>query len=311
MDVLDGTDGDAALAAETMEFGIRKLAPTASMDELQVTATGYDLIVIDNASDAFDGDENHRRQVRAFVRMLAQIARDNDAAVLLLMHVDKHAARSGGSGNNYSGSTAWNNSVRSRLALIAVDECLQLVHEKANFGKLADPIPLAWTDAGVLMPAKLTVPGEQGSSDADAVLLALQAAAAADADVPAGRQGPSNAQAVLATFNELPDRLRGPRGKRAFWEAVGRLMVAGRVEVRSIRGANRHEKKILAVKGALDSAAECARANPPYPLRIERAHLEGAALNRAQSLDADKAQLSAPQQSECSVADYRRASDGE
>ena len=70
------------------------------------------------------------------------IAREHDAAVVLLAHIDKAAARNGGQGNSYSGSTAWHNSARSRLALVE-DEAtgLELLHEKANFGKKRDPYP--------------------------------------------------------------------------------------------------------------------------------------------------------------------------
>ena len=40
-----------------------------------------------------------------------------------------------GQGNNYSGSTQWHNSVRSRLALVESDRAgIELLHEKANYG---------------------------------------------------------------------------------------------------------------------------------------------------------------------------------
>ena len=58
------------------------------------------------ASDAYDADENSRRQVRAFVKALARMVRNHNGAVLLLAHVDKVAARYGSNGNTYSGSTA-------------------------------------------------------------------------------------------------------------------------------------------------------------------------------------------------------------
>jgi RecA-family ATPase len=46
-------------------------------------------MLVDNASDAYGGDEIQRRQVRAFIRALVDIARLNNCAVMLLAHVDK------------------------------------------------------------------------------------------------------------------------------------------------------------------------------------------------------------------------------
>src|SRR5690625_5910278 len=85
---------------------------------MHMAVTDYELIVIDIASDAYDENENSRRDVRFFIRALATLARANDAAVVLLAHIDKVAARNGGGGNDYSGSTAWHNSARSRIALM-------------------------------------------------------------------------------------------------------------------------------------------------------------------------------------------------
>ena len=101
--VLDGADCDAALMREVSEYGTRRLVETAAMKALRERVTDARLIVVDNASDAFDGNENERRAVRRFVRMLAQHARSAGAGVLLLAHIDKVAARYGGAGNSYSG----------------------------------------------------------------------------------------------------------------------------------------------------------------------------------------------------------------
>ncbi|NDC04341.1 MAG: hypothetical protein EBZ81_15590, partial [Betaproteobacteria bacterium] len=78
-------------------------------------------IVIDNASDVFADNENDRTAVRGFMRALNLIAHATGAACLLLAHVDKASVR-GGAGqttnSTFSGSTAWNNSARSRWAMV-------------------------------------------------------------------------------------------------------------------------------------------------------------------------------------------------
>jgi putative DNA primase/helicase len=121
-----------------------------------VQAEGFGLVVVDNASDAFGGDEIQRRQVRAFMRALAQIARLTDCAVVLLAHVDKATsrARKAEGGEGYSGSTAWHNSARSRLFLTRAESgALTLEHQKSNLGKLREPLSLVWPDGGLPMLA--------------------------------------------------------------------------------------------------------------------------------------------------------------
>lgn len=110
------------------------------------------LIVIDNASDAYGGDEIYRRHVRAFIRSLATIARKLDAAALLLSHIDKSTSRAGKAENNegYSGSTAWNNSVRSRLFMHrASPNWLEIGQQKSNHGPLQKPLRLHWPEGGL------------------------------------------------------------------------------------------------------------------------------------------------------------------
>ncbi|CAM4398248.1 MAG: hypothetical protein LEGION0403_FIIPPAGN_00844 [Legionella sp.] len=104
-------------------------------------AYGASFIVIDNASDTFDANENERARVREFIRFLTQLAKLQNAAVLLLAHIDKESAK-WASKESYSGSTAWHNSVRSRLFLSLEKDSpiLSLMHQKSNFGQLATSI---------------------------------------------------------------------------------------------------------------------------------------------------------------------------
>ncbi|MCP4536033.1 MAG: AAA family ATPase, partial [Chloroflexi bacterium] len=75
---------------------------------------GYQMIVLDSLHDLFAGNENARPEVRRFIQMLHSLACDIDGTVVLSAHPSK-AGRADGTGE--SGSTAWNNSVRSRLYL--------------------------------------------------------------------------------------------------------------------------------------------------------------------------------------------------
>ena len=148
--IVDGTEHPELFSAETRGSG----ETTASYTELCKLVQSEDagLVLIDNASDAFGGDEIQRRQVRAFMRTLKMMARLTGCSVLLLAHVDKSTSRNRTAvgGEAYSGSTAWHNSARSRLFLTrAEDDTLTLEHQKSNFGKLCEPLTLQWPDGGL------------------------------------------------------------------------------------------------------------------------------------------------------------------
>ena len=77
---------------------MRSLTWMAVAEQVRARAAVVDLLILDNASDAFGGDENSRRQVRAFIKGLTRMVRGHGGAVLLLAHIDKNAARFGGQG---------------------------------------------------------------------------------------------------------------------------------------------------------------------------------------------------------------------
>jgi len=139
--VYDMTDRDSVLFAGGREGG--HLTPQYEWLRQRIEQHKADVVVIDNASDVFDGNEINRAQVRQFVRSLARLVRDRNGAVLLLAHVDKSTARGSAAGSeSYSGSTAWHNSVRSRLFMAEEDGHIVLRHEKANYGPRAPDVHL-------------------------------------------------------------------------------------------------------------------------------------------------------------------------
>lgn len=99
-----------------MEFGSSDAGKaTPLFDELIEYLEWWEaeLVIIDTAADTFAGNEISRIQVRNFInRALRVIATRLGATVILTSHPSR-AGMSDGTG--MSGSTAWNNSVRSRL----------------------------------------------------------------------------------------------------------------------------------------------------------------------------------------------------
>lgn len=227
--LLDGTQNIAALMTEGDGFSAQPVF-TQAYRELVDAAHGAGLIVLDNASDAFDANENSRRMVRAFMRGLVDIARERDAAVVLLAHIDKSAARDGARGNNYSGSTAWHNSARSRLALMEQEGRILLVQEKANLSARAEPLAFMFVD-GVPVPEA----GTQGEGmttenfDHTEIIRAFKAAHDAGINVPASL-APS-AYSAMKALESLPEYSQTFRGKAGGQRAARAITALIRIAV--------------------------------------------------------------------------------
>jgi RecA-family ATPase len=108
------------------------------------------LVVLDNSSLLYGGNENVRTMVQQFVNSLRRLGPDG-CAVLLLHHLDKNAVSSSGGGlkEGYSGSTGWHNSVRARWSLEhnegAASRTLHL--RKSNYGTAGKSQTWTWDAA--------------------------------------------------------------------------------------------------------------------------------------------------------------------
>lgn len=141
---------DALLAA--LERG-GTLTRTALFDMLDDTIArdAPSLVVLDTLADLFPGNENDRAQARQFIGMLRGLAIRHQCAVVLLAHPSLSGLSSG---SGTSGSTGWNNSVRSRLYLERVvqdgyepnPDARVLRTMKANYGRTGGEIALTWQD---------------------------------------------------------------------------------------------------------------------------------------------------------------------
>lgn len=127
-----------------------------------------DVVIIDNASDVFLANENDRAEVRGFMRCLNMIASSTGCAVLLLAHVDKASVRAGAgldSNSTFSGSTAWNNSARSRWAMVrTTDREILLKHEKCNLGPLQEELRLEFDSGSKTFKRFGSIPGQQAAA---------------------------------------------------------------------------------------------------------------------------------------------------
>lgn len=263
--LLDGTCGFTSLMSESYGYNARPVF-TAAYRELAEAANGAGLIIIDNASDAFDANENSRRDVRQFIRGLAHVAREQNASVMLLAHIDKAAAKGHGVGNDYSGSTAWHNSVRSRMALLNRDSGnVVLEHQKANLSMPAAPVSFGFTNG---------VPMSQGSGcghddiDKATIIRALHAAAEAKITVPASTSpGRGSAMSALAPLPEYSDTFKGKEGRDRAARAIVALKRAGFIIEVDYRDQYRNNRKRLELVSATVNAASAGDAAPGAAMR--------------------------------------------
>ncbi len=165
--------GENAVLGEILKNGIIQPAPIFDAVVSLVERTQTDLVIIDALADAFAGDENNRSQARQFIGMLKRPARTLGCAFLCLAHPSLMGMSSG---TGSSGSTAWNNSVRSRLYFEPAKandgsepdpDLRTLSVRKTNYGPKGIPTALRWT-AGAYVP-------EGGTSSLDRMALKLKA----------------------------------------------------------------------------------------------------------------------------------------
>jgi RecA-family ATPase len=151
--IIDRSHEDSALWIEKSVGGVKMGVPHQNYYTLKETIEEEKsvVVIIDNASDIYAADEIKRDQVRGCIRALANLIQPQKGAILLDAHVNKETAKAkeGKSVEGYSGSTAWHNSVRSRLFMRESEEFedeLILEHQKSNRGKKANPMRLKWHD---------------------------------------------------------------------------------------------------------------------------------------------------------------------
>jgi len=207
-----------------VEPGYGRLAAT-------IEATGAGFAALDNVAHLFAGNENIRAQVAAFVGLLNQLAQ-RGASVLLLGHPNK-------AGDAFSGSTAWENQVRSRLFLSSAKAAAEATGDadgrimsrgKANYAKKDEVLTMRWHRWAFVNEADLP-PGEaERSADArraadDELFLACLHEWISQHRAVSEKHGPTFAPAKFAGSAAA----KGV-GKARLEAAMGRLLAAARIE---------------------------------------------------------------------------------
>lgn len=142
--------GEDALLAVDSQVALMKSELFKELDA-RAADEAPTLIVIDTLADVYPANENDRAKVRQFIGILRGLALKRNCAVLLLGHPSLTGLSSG---TGSSGSTAWNNSVRSRLYLSRIDDNgfeadpdrRVMTTKKANYGRIGGETHMKWTN---------------------------------------------------------------------------------------------------------------------------------------------------------------------
>ncbi len=225
------------------------LTPTALLGELRAQVGDYraDYVFLDSSARVFGGTENDRHQVTNFIAWLTGACSVTGAGLCLLAHPGK------ATGSEFSGSTAWEASVRSRLYLgrrlpdrepeegddAADDTVRYLARRKANYSA-SDFRKLAYTD-GVFAPEvtpRQTFAGNGSEFAQDTVLRTVRKLADLDMHGNASTRSPDFLPRLAGQY-KLLDGLT----PREFTSAMRELIVLGRLVSQPVgRYPNRNPK---------------------------------------------------------------------
>jgi RecA-family ATPase len=158
LEVLSLAGHDAIMSAWSRLSNTMAATPLFEQVEQRIRDTGARLAIFDTLADLHSGQENDRAHARQVIGQFRGLAIRNSCAVILLAHPSLTGIATG---TGTSGSTAWNNSVRSRLYLerVFVDgqeadpDLRVLTTKKSNYGPTGAEVLFRWTDGALKLEA--------------------------------------------------------------------------------------------------------------------------------------------------------------
>lgn len=195
--------------------------------EATIGEIGARHVWLDNVAHLFPGNENDRGEVTQFVNLLNRLAGRTGAAIVLLGHPNK-------SGDNYSGSTAWLNAVRSQFTIEHDEETdvRTLRSAKANYARKGVASRFVWIDWAFVLEDDLAPDRAaalrataQAANDNERFLTCLAEMTRQKRSVSESPNALNFAAKVFATMPEA----KGV-GKERMGRAMDRLFRLGRIE---------------------------------------------------------------------------------
>ncbi|MEN2787857.1 AAA family ATPase [Sphingomonas qilianensis] len=251
----------------------RRMRPTDRYRRLRATVltAGIRFLVLDNTSHVFGGDENVKREVAAFVNLLNGLAEEIDGVVLLLGHPNKTGLNNpdAGNANQFGGSVAWENQVRSRMFMSGMkddNDARELSNPKANYSAKGATLTFRWHSGAFVRDVDL--PDDRRSEMAAVIRANSDDAAFLACLEERTRQHMAVSEKTSSTyaptvFERMPESKR--IGKGRLEAAMERLIRVNRIE-RALLPWKRDRKDVFGLRltcadGCADAAsAHCADA---------------------------------------------------
>jgi len=230
-------------------------------------------LVLDNTSHFFGGDENSRADVTQFLNALNAICVEHGTTILLIGHPNK-------AGDSYSGSTAWQNAVRSHLVFRRPDEDDEghdddirvLSNAKSNYARHGDEIRVLWHRWAFVRPDDLPADMIEQREAATRVARENELFMACLATCTEKQRAVSHMPGVNyapKVFSAMPGAKRLKQA--AFEQAMERLIHLGKIALDQElwRAPNRHIKiGIKAVETCANPPASTPCADPRQTIEI-------------------------------------------
>jgi RecA-family ATPase len=238
---------DAVMGAPEGKTGIIKETPIWRGLVSLVKQVAPRLVILDTLADVFAGNEIARQEARQFIGILRGLAIEYSLAVVLLAHPSLSGMASG---SGTSGSTAWSNSVRSRLYLETVktddgneiDSDLRVLRtKKANYGPTGAEIRLRWSEGRFVRETPSTGLAKLAAdANADRIFLDLLEQFTAEGRNVCANPGTTYAPRVFAVHANS----KGVSVK-ALTGAMDRLMADKKIKVEMFGPPSRQRSKLV------------------------------------------------------------------
>jgi RecA-family ATPase len=233
------------LENQLASFGVDgRMLLTSAFQNLRrsIAAERPKLVVLDNVAHLFAGNENDRVQVTQFVNALYSLCNEFGCAIVLIAHPNK-------SGDDYSGSTAWLNAVRSHIVIRRPEghpdpDVRELTLSKANYARVGETVPFRWHDFALILETDLPediradlAATARASADNELFLRCLDLRNAQERPVS---DSPASRTYAPKEFDEMAESSR--IGRARLIAAQDRLFRVGAIEVGLVCRSGRKDR---------------------------------------------------------------------
>ena len=230
------------IEADDSDAGVR-IAPLFTQLDDHLATNKYDMVILDNIAQMMAVPENKRSVVTQAVNLLTRLAIKHNTAILILGHPAK------ATDSEFSGSTAWDAAVRTRL-LIERDkdneDILHLRKAKANYST-RDDLEIRFDDGAYILvdqANRSNIKQDQLDNGRAAVLTALAAAKSIGQTITLSRNSPER---FLLKFIEVKRTDRHDATDDAIMAAAKQMLSDGIIQEVTGMDSYGRPKKFLEV----------------------------------------------------------------